>query len=156
MTLHVDAVKSSHEDKVENDEFQKWCEEQYENEENGLEKVVRVNKHNYLEMILDCFQIGGLKIDMKYYIENMEDKFSNPIKSRTKSPWTEKLFKVDDSYKILDQQKNDLFHSFTMRMIFLIKKLKSGCEPGCKLFVHTCDILKWKQLVKAIEDAGIL
>ena len=86
MTWHVDAVKSSHEDKVENDEFQKWCEEQYENEENGLEKVVRVNKHNYLEMILDCFQIGGLKIDMKYYIENMEDKFSNPIKSRTKSP----------------------------------------------------------------------
>ena len=86
MTLHVDAVKSSHEDKVENDEFQKWCEEQYGNEENGLEKVVRVNKHNYLAMILDCFQIGGLKIDMKYYIENMEDKFSNPIKSRTKSP----------------------------------------------------------------------
>ena len=50
---NVDDIKSSHEDKIVNDEFHKWCKEQYKNEENGHVKAVRGTKHDYLVMILD-------------------------------------------------------------------------------------------------------
>ena len=42
---------------------------------------------------------------MKYYIQEMLDEFPYQIKCTYTAPWNEKLFKVDESSKKLNEEK---------------------------------------------------
>ena len=74
-TWHDDDVKSSHMDPKVNDDFYTWCEKMYGNNKIGQVIVTRGLKHNYLAMILDYPWLHDLKVDMKYYIDNMIKDF---------------------------------------------------------------------------------
>ena len=75
LNWHVDDVKASHADATVNDKFRKWCENKYGNENLGHVTVVRGDKHDDLAIHLDYSDKDKLKIDMKYYIDNMDEEF---------------------------------------------------------------------------------
>jgi hypothetical protein len=73
-------------------------------------------------MILDFTQDGALKIDMKYYIQGMLDEFPFEVKPSQTTPWTEKLFKVQEDAKKLDKEQRSIFHTFVMKAMFMCKR----------------------------------
>ena len=52
----------------------------------GHVTTVRGKKHDYLAMNLDYSEKGILKVDMKYYIDNMIEEFPYDIKAQNISP----------------------------------------------------------------------
>jgi hypothetical protein len=56
-------------------------------------------------MILDFSVPGAMKLDMIYYIKQMIKDFPYDIKSIKTNPWTEKLFKVNNESKNLDDER---------------------------------------------------
>ena len=129
VTWHVDDLKSSHVDSKVNDKFHIWCEKVYGSDELGHVKVVRGNKHDYLAMILDFSVPGAMKLDMRYYILQMIKDFPYDIKSITTNPWTEKLFKVNNESKHLDDERRAIFHTFVMKAMFLCKRARPDINP---------------------------
>jgi hypothetical protein len=97
-----------------NDAFHTWCEKIYGSDKVGHVKVVQGKIHDYLAMILDFSTPGALKLDMKYYIRNMIEEFPYKIKSIKTTPWTEKLFKVNNESKNVDEERRAIFHTFVM------------------------------------------
>ena len=75
LTWHADDVKASHVDTKINDTFHKWCESKYGSEQLGHVTVVRGDQHDNLTMNLEYMDKGKLKIDMQYYIDNMDEEF---------------------------------------------------------------------------------
>ena len=130
ITWHVDDVKASHEDAKVNEEFYNWCESKYGEDNIGHVEVVRGKKHDYLAMILDYTEKGKLKIDMKYYIENMVKEFPYELNEKAKSPWNDKLFKVNNETKKLDEKRKAIFHTYVMKAMFLCKRARPDIEPG--------------------------
>ena len=98
ITWHVDDLKSSHIDPKVNGEFLKWLNKVY----GSVREVKGVcgHKHDYLAMDLDFSEKGVLKVDMRTYVKNMIKDFSGKV-GKSSVPWTENLFKVDDTAKDL-------------------------------------------------------
>ena len=130
ITWHVDDVKSSHVDPKVNDQFHTWCEKKYGDDDIGHVTTVRGKVHDYLAMILDYSEQGKLKVDMKYYIENMIEEFPFEIKEEKKYPWNDKLFKVNEETQKLDDKKKAIFHTFVMKTMFLCKRARPDIEPA--------------------------
>ena len=122
ITWHVDDVKSSHVDPKVNDEFHEWCEKMYGSDETGHVKVVRGKTHDYLAMVLDYSQEDKLRIDMRYYVKDMLEKFPEDVEAIKKAPWSDKLFKVDEKSNILEDSRKAIFHTFVMKAMFLCKR----------------------------------
>ena len=80
-------------------------------------------------MNLDYSEKNKLKIDMQYYIKNMIEEFPNEIKTQ-KVPWNDKLFKVNESVKKLDETRKATFHTFVMKAMFLCKRARPDVEPA--------------------------
>jgi hypothetical protein len=153
VTWHVDDLKSSHVDPKVNDDFEACCEKMYGSDQIGHVKVVRGKTHDYLAMILDFSIPGAMKVDMKYYIDGMIEEFPYPVKSITTTPWTEKLMKVDTDSKNLDTEKKAIFHTFTMKAIFLCKRARPDISPGIGFFagrVKEPNEGDWKKLLKVL------
>jgi hypothetical protein len=130
VTWHVDDLKSSHVDPKVNDHFAIWCENTYGSDDLGHVKVVRGKVHDYLAMILDFTQDGAMKLDMKYYIEGMLEEFPHDIKSTKTTPWTEKLLKVQEDAKKIEETRRGTFHTFVMKAMFLCKRARPDIEPA--------------------------
>ena len=130
VTWHVDDLKSSHEDKTVNDEFHKWCEGKYGSDTVGHVKVVRGKTHDYLAMILDYSKDGALKVDMKYYIDGMIEDFPYDLNATKVAPWSDKLLKIDEKSKELDDARQGIFHTFVMKAMFLCKRGRPDVNPG--------------------------
>ena len=94
VTNHVDYLIYRHVVPKINDKFVEWCEETYVSDNLGHAKVIRGKIHNYLVMIMNFNQEGFLKIDMKYYTKGMLEELPYKIKATQKTPWTEKLLKI--------------------------------------------------------------
>jgi hypothetical protein len=153
ITWHVDDVKSSHVDPKVNDQFYEWCEKMYGSDETGHVKVVRGKVHDYLAMVLDYSQDGKLKIDMRYYIKDMLEKFPKRVEPNKKAPWSDKLFKVDEKSKILDKDRKAIFHTFVMKAMFLCKRGRPDISPAiCFLSsrVKAPNENDWDKLVRVL------
>jgi len=153
VTWHVDDVKSSHIDSQVNDKFRDWCEQKYGSDKIGHVKAVRGERHDYLGMILDYSKPHALQIDMKYYIKAMEEEFPYPVKRTKVAPWNDKLFKVDNSLKKLDDEKRMMFHRFVMKTMFLCKRGRPDVSPGVSFLstrVKAPNQGDWKKLLKIL------
>ena len=152
ITWHVDDVKSSHVDPKVNDDFYEWCVKMYG--EIGEVKNVRGKKHDYLAMILDYSEKGKLKVDMKYYIKAMVDDFPLDFGERqTTAPWNDKLFKVIEKEKKLNEKERKIFHTFVMKSMFLCKRARPDISPGITFLsgrVKEPNIGDWNKLVKVL------
>jgi hypothetical protein len=146
-------LKSSHEDSKVNDDFAKWCEEKYGNDDIGHVKVVRGRIHDYLAMILDFMQDGAVKIDMRYYLDQMQEDFPYPVVASTTTPWTEKLFKVDNDSPHLEEERRKVFHTFTMKNMFVAKRARPDINVAIGFFagrVKQPNEGDWKKLLKVM------
>ena len=112
VTWHVDDLKSSHIDPKVNDEFHKWLEAKYGDPKIGKVKAVRGKRHDYLGMTLDYSEPGKVKIDMIEYVKEMLEEFPEGVTGTVECPWTENLFKVDDSKPKLSNHQHETFHTF--------------------------------------------
>ena len=154
ITWHVDDVKASHVNPKVNDAFHKWCEEMYGSEENGHVTAVRGKRHDYLGINLDFSEKGKLKVDMKYYIEQMIAEFKHEVKDTKRALWNDKLFKVSTSSKKLDKQRKAEFHTFVMKAMFLSKRARPDIQPVVSfLSTRTTepDESDWNKLLKMMS-----
>ena len=152
LVWHVDDVKSSHVDSKVNDDFYNWSESMYGSEETGHVTVTRGKKHDYLGMILDYSQVGALKIDMKYYIDAMLEEFPEEVKEYS-TPWTDRLFNVDESSPKLDEGKKAIHHTYVMKNMFLVKRGRSDVLPGVAFLssrVREPNLGDWAKLVRLL------
>ena len=70
VTWHIDDLKISHKLKKVVDDFVKWLDKTY-SDENGKVTVTEGDRHSYLGMVLDYSQKGAVKIDMTEYVKKM-------------------------------------------------------------------------------------
>ena len=129
VTWHVDDLKSSHVNPKVNDDFHKWLEQKYGDEKLGKVKSVRGKRHDYLAMNLDFTTPGKLKLDMVNYVKGMVDEFPEEI-IKSKCPWNDNLFKVDEKGKKLDKEKHEIFHTFVAKGLFLSKRARPDIQPA--------------------------
>jgi hypothetical protein len=80
-------------------------------------------------MILDYSSKGELKVDMKYYVEGMIEEFPGEI-APAKTPWTEKLFKVDEKSPKIDDDRKGVFHTYVMKAMFIAKRSRKDILPA--------------------------
>jgi hypothetical protein len=154
VTWHVDDLKSSHVDPKVNDDFAQWCEKTYGSDDLGHVKVVRGKRHDYLAMILDFSQDGAVKINMKYYIEGMLEEFPFPIGSIKKTPWTEKLLKINEDANKLEEERRSIFHTFVMKGMFLCKRARPDIDQAIGFLssrVNEANEEDWKKLLRVLS-----
>ena len=156
ITWHVDDIKASHVDSKVNDEFHAWCEKKYGNKDIGHVTTVRGKKHDYLAMNLDYSEEGKLKVDMKYYIDNMIEEFPYEVKEQSKAPWNDKLFKVNETVSKLDEAKRAIFHTFVMKAMFLCKRARPDVEPAVSFLSTRTSKPDESDWVKLLRMLGFL
>ena len=151
---HVDDLKSSHVDPTVNDEFHKWLEEKYGNDENGHVKATRGKRHNYLAMILDFSIPGSLQIDMTPYVKEMVKDFPVELKGSNNCPWGENLFQVNESAKPLSDKQRQIYHTFVMKGMYLCKRARQDIHPAIAYAatrVQNPNDGDWKKLLKLMN-----
>ena len=121
VTWHVDDVKVSHISPHANDDFYKWCENKYGNEENGHVKVKRGKIHEYLAMKLDYTVPSKVIVDMRNYIKEIVELYAFNHNSNVTCPWYGMLFESNINKKKLTQRDTEIFHIFVMKCMFLAK-----------------------------------
>jgi hypothetical protein len=102
-------------------------------------------------MILDFTEPGAMKVDMKYYIDGMMEDFPFPVKPIKTTPWTEKLFRVDPESKHLEDERRRIFHTFTMKAMFLCKRARPDISSVIGFFLGRVKHPNegyWKKLLK--------
>jgi hypothetical protein len=91
---------------------------------------------------------------MKYYIKAMVKDFPYKVKSIKTTPWTKKLFKVDNESKKLDEERKGIFHTFVMKAMFLCKRARTNINPVIGFLssrVTGPNEGDWKKLLKVLE-----
>ena len=151
ITWHVDDLKSSHVDPKVNDEFLKWLNKVYGSV--GEVKGVRGHKHDYLAMDLNFSEKGVLQVDMRTYVKTMIKDFSGKV-GKSSVPWTENLFKVDDTAKDLGPTRRKEFHTFVTKGMFIAKRARQDILPAITfLSTRTKQPNEgdWRKLVKLLS-----
>ena len=125
---HVDDLKASHADKKVNDDFLKWLNEKY----GSLADVTatRGKVHDYLAMNLDYTKRGKVMVDMTRYVKKMVEEFPDKLMENATLPWTERLFKVDETSKALDEKKAKTLYTFVMKAMFVCKRARPDIQPA--------------------------
>ena len=126
---HVDDLKISHMDPNVNDEFVKWVDELYGDDEIGRVKANRGKQHDYLGMILDYGEKGSVKLDMQYYVANMIEQYKHPIDKKYKSPASENIFKINTKSEKLLKEGKEEFHTTVARALFVSKHARPDIQP---------------------------
>jgi hypothetical protein len=122
ITWHVDDLKLSRIDSNVNDKFLAWLQMKYASNKIGEIKAMHRKKHDYLAMTLDFTTQRVLKVAMTSYIKKMVDDFLIKFKGKSKCPWSENLFKVDETSNKLPQERIKTFHTFVIKEMFLCKQ----------------------------------
>ena len=154
ITWHVDDLKISHVDPKVNDEFIKWVDKLYGDDEIGRVKATRGKVHDYLGMILDYSNKNEVKIDMKYYVQNMLDQFKHPLNEKYNSPAGENLFKINPKSPKLNKQQSEEFHTTVARGLFVSKRARPDIQTTIAFLctrVRDSTIEDWKKLVRLMS-----
>ena len=61
---------------------------------------------------------------MRHRQEAMSEEFPEEITPNGKAPWNDALFKVDDDSPLSNEQKLERFHTFAMKIVFLVKRAR--------------------------------
>ena len=151
---HVDDLKLSHVDKKVNDDFIRWVDELYGDDEIGRVKAVRGKKHDYIGMVLDYTIPGQVTIDMKYYVDAMLEQYNHPTSDKITTPASENLFKVNKHSPKLDKTLAQEFHTTVARGLFVSKRARPDIQPT---IAFLCTRVKeptkddWKKLTRLMS-----
>ena len=67
---------------------------------------------------------------MTKYIENTRALFPEKLSGTANHPWGEKLFQVNEAETSLDDNKQKVFHTMVMKLMFLAKRGRPHILPG--------------------------
>ena len=151
---HVDDLKSSHVEPKVNDEFAKWVDNKYGDDEIGRVVAKRGKKHDYLAMVLDYEKEGEVKVDMTAYVDKMIEQFNHPLKDGYKSPANENLFKVNEKSPKLKKDKTEEFHTNVAKALFLCKRARPDIQPTVAFLctrVKQPTIEDWSKLLRLMS-----
>ena len=103
-----------------------WLQKTYErlfDDGSGAMKLKRGKIHKYLGMQLDFSVVGQVKITTFDYIQEILEDFYkfDPNKTISRTPAADHLLKVRDDQSKLDEQKSQIFHTFTAKALFATK-----------------------------------
>ena len=73
---------------------------------------------------------------MSKYIKKMIEEYPEKLIGKSKCPWSENLFKVEESPPRLSEEKSKIFHTFVMKGMFLCKRARQDLLPGI-IFLST-------------------
>ena len=151
---HVDDLKISHKDPKQVTDFLKWVTDTYG--QYGEVKTTRDKLHTYLGMTLDFRIKGQVTIDMRKYIDEMEDNFPKKYLQGAppKSPWTDDLFNVDPNSPLLNNDMKEQFHTTTAQGLFLTKRARPDIGPAiafCTTRVREPTEQDWDKLVRMMK-----
>ena len=59
---------------------------------------------------------------MQYYIKGLLEEFPYKIKATKNTPWTEKVLKVQEYSKKLDEERRSIFHTNVMKSMYFWKR----------------------------------
>jgi hypothetical protein len=88
----------------------------------GKMVVTRGNVHIFLGMKITFNGDGTLSIQMSEYIQEAIDDFPGPLKLKASSPAKKDLFTVDRDSKPLDKERAEIFHSLTMKLMYVSQR----------------------------------
>ena len=123
VTWHVDDLKSSHIDPLENSKFATYLSNLYNRD--GLKKITinRGDVHDYLGMDLDYSKKGTVRVSMIKYASKILKDFPEEITSTRTSPATDRLFDIRDSddpkKELLPEELATHFHHSVAQLLFL-------------------------------------
>ena len=69
------------------------------------------------------------------------------------TPWTERLFKVDEASPNIDDEKRAIHHTFVMKNMFLVKRGRKDVHPGVTFLSSRMKEQNqgdWKKLVRLL------
>jgi hypothetical protein len=123
----------------------------------GDEKIAPVKAtqgkiHKYLAMKLDYSEKGVIKLNMVDYVKAMVNNFPEGI-PKSKYPWKENLFKIDDKSPLLNKERHELFHTFVAKGLFLCKRARPDIQPAIALLatrVQSLNKQDWSKLLKVL------
>ena len=104
-------------------------------------------------MKLDYSTPGVLRVDMREYIDAMMAEFPHKLEGSVMVPWSDKLFKVDETQKKLEDARRETFHSFVMKAMFLCKRGRSDIQPAISCLasrVTEPNEGDWKKLLRVM------
>ena len=130
LAQHIDNVKVSHINLEVSTRFAKQVKETHRSNELGYAKVIRGKKHNYISMILNYHSKKKLKVDIACYAENIVKELLEELSSKEKALQNGSLLKVNAKSFALDIEKAELFHSFMIKRIFAVKRVRLNLEPS--------------------------
>ena len=82
-------------------------------------------------MNLDFSESGVMKVDMVDYVTDMVKDFPDNLpKKKVMCPWTDKMFRIDENSKPLDEKHIEIFHMFIMKGMFVCKHARQDIQPG--------------------------
>ena len=113
-----------------NDEFRAWREQTYAADNIGEVKSTRGYRHDYLAMVLDFSEKGSVKIDMTKYMKQLVEDFPDKLNDYAPGAWTQGLFDVDPKSPKASPEKANIFHQFTMKIMFAAKRGRQDLLTG--------------------------
>jgi hypothetical protein len=155
MTLswHVNDLKVSQKDDQVAADFLAWLKTQYG--QIGELKVHRGKEHEYLGMKLNYKVPGQVSFDMSDYVEHMLSGFpTEEIQSKSKVPWNEFLFRVDDKSPKLSDDERELFHTVVAQGLFLCKGARLDISPTIAFLttgVRAPTLKDWSKLIRMMR-----
>jgi hypothetical protein len=84
----------------------------------------------------------------------MLDKFPFGVQPSQTTPWTEKLFKVQEDAKKLDKERRSIFYMFVMKAMFMCKRARPDIEPAIFFLssrVNDANEGDWKKLLRVMS-----
>jgi hypothetical protein len=153
VSWHVDDLKVSHKDDQVVTNFLTWLKAQYG--QIGELKVRRGKEHEYLGMKLSYKVPGQVSIDMSDYVEHMLSGFpAEELHSKSKAPWNDNLFRVDEKSPKLSDDKRELFHRVVAQGLFLCKRARLDISPAIAFLttrVRAPTHEDWSKLVRMMR-----
>jgi hypothetical protein len=95
-----------------------------------------------------------LTVDMTNYVKSMVNDFPEKLLNSGRFPWTENLFKVDETSTPLPTKRAKVFHTFVMKGMFLCKRGRQDIQPGIAFLATrtTCSTQEdWNKLLKLMN-----
>ena len=124
----VDDNVATHEDQEVIDEIKSIMVEHF-----GEMKFVEGEEHTFLGMKI-TIKDKKVMINMRDQINETIDKFEADtgeiVKDSVKSPANHSLFLVDEGAKELDENKSDIFHSTTAKLLYIMKRARPDIETS--------------------------
>jgi hypothetical protein len=149
---HVDDLKISHADPEVVEEVLRMLNERYGKKSPLV--VTRGKVRDYLGMIFDFSVDGKVKITMEEYIWELLEETPEDMAGVCATPAANHLFQVNNQPVLLSQERSDLFHHLTAKLLYLSKRARPDIQTAVAFLttrVKSPDEDDYKKLGRCIK-----